>query len=98
MGGGQYSGGQEQSRDVPVLPGSTLIVHLAAKRLNPFSWLPAICWQGNEFSKVLHNRTVEQVCLEAGKAEKLLPLAFLSFQKQFESRVKPERLNTCIVK
>lgn len=59
---------------------------------------PAICWQGNEFSKVLHNRTVEQVCFEAGEAEKLSALAFLSFQRQNESRVKPGRLNTCMVK
>lgn len=92
MSEGQYSGGREQSLDVPVLPGNTLIAHLAAERLNLFSRLPAIYWQGNEFSKVLRNGTIEQVCCEAGEAEKLSALAFLSFQRQNESRVKPGRL------
>lgn len=35
---GQYSHGREQSLDLPVLPGSTLIMYLAMERLNPFSW------------------------------------------------------------
>lgn len=76
MSEGQPSGGRGWSLDVTVLPGNALTMHLAAERLNPLSRLPAICWQGNEFSKVLHNWTVEQVCFEAGDAEKLSALAF----------------------
>jgi len=34
--------------------------------------LLAICWQGNEVSKGLHNRATENVCFEDGSAEKLL--------------------------
>lgn len=58
----------------------------------------SICWQGKEFSKVLHNGTIEQVCFEVVHAEKLSALTCLSFQRQNESRVKPGRLNTCMVK
>lgn len=46
----------------------------------------------------MHNGTVEQVCFEAGEAEKLSALAFLSFRRQNESKVKPGRLNTCVGK
>lgn len=73
---GQRSGGRDGSLDGTVVPGNALTVHLAAERLNPCSRLPAICWQRNEFSKVLHNWTVEQICSEAGDAEKLSALAF----------------------
>jgi len=73
------------------------IVCLAVERLNPFSRLPAICWQGNEFSKALHNGTLRQVHFEAGEAEKFSVLPFLSFQRKTESRVKRGRLNTGVV-
>lgn len=90
--------GWEQSLRVPVLPGNTLITYLAAEQLNPFSYqrsagkeisFPEFCVTG-----LLNKYVLKFVML---KKKKVLCFS-VSFQRQNESRVKPEMLNTCMVK